>query len=41
MNISIFWEKFVEKYPEYHSYSYTAWQFGVDATHLANLVISR
>lgn len=39
MNISIFWEKFVEKYPEYQSYSYTAWQFGVDASHLANLVI--
>ncbi|WP_338400026.1 ASCH domain-containing protein [Staphylococcus chromogenes] len=39
MNINVFWEKFIEKYPEYQSYTYTAWQFGVDATHLANLVI--
>lgn len=39
MNINVFWENFVEKYQEYQSYTYKAWQFGVDATHLANLVI--
>ncbi|WP_412519259.1 ASCH domain-containing protein [Staphylococcus simulans] len=38
MNIDIFWDKFITEYPTYQDASYTAWQFGVDATRLADLV---
>ncbi|OHR57605.1 MULTISPECIES: ASCH domain-containing protein [Staphylococcus] len=38
MNIDEFWDKFITEYPIYRDASYTAWQFGVDATDLAELV---
>lgn len=38
MDIDIFWDKFITEYPTYQDASYTAWQFGVDATRLADLV---
>lgn len=39
MNINAYWNTFITQYPEYKSKEYTAWQFGVDATELAKLVI--
>ncbi|MCD8913947.1 ASCH domain-containing protein [Staphylococcus simulans] len=38
MSIDAFWNKFITECPTYQDSSYTAWQFGVNATHLAELV---
>ncbi|AMY05661.1 ASCH domain-containing protein [Staphylococcus condimenti] len=38
MAIEEYWKAFVSHYPEYQNKPYTAWQFGVDPSHLADLV---
>ncbi|UXU55721.1 ASCH domain-containing protein [Staphylococcus agnetis] len=39
MDIQTFWKQFITKYPNYQHATYTAWQFGVEPTKLAELVI--
>ena len=38
MTIEEYWKTFVSCQPEYQNESYTAWQFGVDPSDLADLV---
>ncbi|AYU53942.1 ASCH domain-containing protein [Staphylococcus debuckii] len=38
MTIEEYWKTFVSCQPEYQNVSYTAWQFGVDPSNLADLV---
>lgn len=37
--ISGYWQEFIRKHAEYRDREYTAWQFGVDADELAQLVL--
>lgn len=38
MSVDSFWEEFLNDYPEYKNKTYSAWEFGVDATKLSELV---
>ena len=39
MTVDDFWKEFLKSYSEYKDKTYSAWEFGVDATELSNLVI--
>lgn len=40
MDIKAFWDQFIKAYPDFKGDTYTAWQFGVNPSHLADLVIN-